>query len=519
MAVKSSVFDSKSIATELGRLIDEKQFSPSLKSTGSIISAGDGIAVISGLSQAQMGEIIQLPGGVSGLVLNLKDNEVNVVVMGDYTHLNVGDEAVSTGQILSVNASYNLLGRVVDSLARPLDGLGPIKSDKKDQLMPMEKIAPGVIRRQDVRTPLQTGVKLIDALLPIGRGQRELIIGDRGTGKTAIALDAIVNQARINRDLAPGEKRVLSIYVAIGQKQSKVAQVMAQLRDLDALSDTIIVSASASDSASLQYLAPFAATAMGEFFMDHGEDVLIVYDDLSKHAWAYRQLSLLLRRPSGREAYPGDIFYLHSRLLERSARMKDSLGGGSMTALPIIETQAGDISAYIPTNVISITDGQIFLDPDLFYAGTRPAVSVGLSVSRVGGDAQTKAMKQVAGKLKLDLAQFRELAAFAQFGSDLDEATKKRLDRGRAITASLRQPQYQPLPLTHQVAAIWLGMKGYLDTVPLDQIASLEQLFLDRLVKLAPKTLAEIRSKKVLTEDIEKVLAEHAESALKLVAK
>lgn len=509
--------DAKSIAAQLEKLVAEKEFTPVLKSTGHIVSAGDGIAVISGLSQAMLGEIIRLPDGVFGLVLNLKDQTVDVIVMGDHAHLQVGDEVEATGKILSVTASYHLLGRVIDPLVRPVDGLGPVSADAKDREMPVEKIAPGVIRRQDVRTPLQTGIKLIDALLPIGRGQRELIIGDRGTGKTAIALDAIINQSRINKHLKEGEKRVISIYVAVGQKQSKVAQVMAQLSQVDALSDTIIVSASASDSASLQYLAPFAATAIAEYFMDQGEDVLIVYDDLSKHAWAYRQLSLLLRRPSGREAYPGDIFYLHSRLLERAARMHDSQGGGSITALPIIETQAGDISAYIPTNVISITDGQIFLDPDLFYAGTRPAVSVGLSVSRVGGDAQTKAMKQVAGKLKLDLAQFRELAAFAQFGSDLDDATKKRLDRGRAITQLLRQPQYHPLSIEEQVASIWLGMKGYLDDVALSQVASFEQIFLDRLMKLESKTMDEIRSKKVLTEEIETVLATHAEAARKLV--
>jgi F-type H+-transporting ATPase subunit alpha len=385
--------------------------------------------------------------------------------------------------------------------------------------MPIEKIAPGVVRRQDVRTPLQTGLKVIDALVPVGRGQRELIIGDRGTGKTALALDAMINQHILNGKLQKGEKRVISIYVAIGQKQSKVAEVVGKLTETGAIASAVVVAAPASAPASLQYLAPFSATALAEYFMDRGEDVLIIYDDLSKHAWAYRQLSLLLRRPSGREAYPGDIFYLHSRLLERAARMKDSLGGGSITALPVIETQFNDISAYIPTNVISITDGQIFLDPDLFNAGTRPAISVGLSVSRVGGDAQTKAMKQVAGKLKLDLAQYRELAAFAQFGSDsLDVETRKRLDRGRAMTELLKQPQYQPLGLEEQVAQIWLGQKGYMDAMPLDKIAGFSEAFLTQLRANKSNPLQAIREAKVITDDAETILAETADEVKKLFA-
>jgi F-type H+/Na+-transporting ATPase subunit alpha len=512
-----SALDPAAIVSDLRRYIEETEFTPVITSTGRIISAGDGVIVVDGLSEAKLGEIVKLPGSVFGLVLNLQDRQVSVVVLGEYSHLQVGQTVESTGRVLSVTASYSLLGRVVDPLMRPVDGLGPILADKKNQDMPVERIAPGVIERQDVHTPLQTGLKLIDALIPVGRGQRELIIGDRGIGKTAIALDAIINQSRLNKNLGPDEKRVISVYVAIGQKQSKVAQVMALLAAQDALSDTVIVEASAADSASLQYLAPFAATAVAEYFMQQGEDVLIVYDDLSKHAWAYRQLSLLLRRPSGREAYPGDIFYLHSRLLERAARMSDQLGGGSITALPIIETQAGDISAYIPTNVISITDGQIYLDPDLFYGGVRPAVSVGLSVSRVGGDAQIKAVKQVAGKLKLDLAQYRELAAFAQFGSDLDDATKKRLDRGKAITQLLKQNQYQPLPVEQQVASIWLGMQGYLDDVPVEKIPEFEETFLDRLSKLSPQTLSAIRTQKVLDEKLEKELAKQAEAVKQLM--
>jgi F-type H+-transporting ATPase subunit alpha len=486
-----------------------------MTSTGKVISAGDGVAVISGLSDVMLGELVEFTKQTYGLVLNLKHDEVSVVIFGDYTGIREGDNVSSTGKVLTVPASNNLLGKVVDPLMRPIDGSGEIKIEKNDREMSLENVAPGVIKRQDVRTPLQTGIKIIDALLPIGRGQRELIIGDRGTGKTAIAIDAIINQAKINRSLQKNEKRVICIYVAIGQKQSKVAQVVGKLAEEQALANTIVVTASASDSASLQYLAPFAATAVGEFFMQQGEDVLIVYDDLSKHAWAYRQLSLLLRRPSGREAYPGDIFYLHSRLLERSARMADRLGGGSITALPIIETQAGDISAYIPTNVISITDGQIYLEPDIFYSGVRPAVSVGLSVSRVGGDAQLKAMKQVAGKLKLDLAQYRELAAFAQFGSDLDESTKKRLDRGKVLTELLKQPQYMPLSVEEQIAMIWLGMQGLLDNVATDEIQETANEFVKALDKLKSKPLSVIRKEKLISPETEKILKTEAENLRK----
>jgi F-type H+-transporting ATPase subunit alpha len=515
MNKSDTLISTADITKSIQQQIEKSQSLARMTSTGKVTSAGDGVAVVSGLSDAMLGELVEFSKQTYGLVLNLKQNEVNVVIFGDYTNVREGDVVSSTGAVLTIPASYNLIGRVLDPLMKPIDGAGNIKKDTKDQVMALENIAPGVIKRQDVRTPLQTGIKMIDALLPIGRGQRELIIGDRGTGKTAIAIDAIINQAKINTALEKNEKRVICIYVAIGQKQAKVAQVVGKLAEESALTNTIIISASASDSASLQYLAPFAATAVGEFFMQQGEDVLIIYDDLTKHAWAYRQLSLLLRRPSGREAYPGDIFYLHSRLLERSARMADRLGGGSMTALPIIETQAGDISAYIPTNVISITDGQIFLEPDIFYSGVRPAVSIGLSVSRVGGDAQMKAMKQVAGKLKLDLAQFRELAAFAQFGSDLDESTKKRLDRGKVLTELLKQPQYKPLSVDEQIASIWLGMQGYLDNLAINEIQDTAEEFIRILGKHKAKPLTTIRKEKVITPETEKILETEADNLIK----
>ena len=504
MKIKSQL-DPAEIAKQIENQLLNSGHEPVWKNKGEIVSAGDGVAIVSGLSDAKQGELVKLAKGSLGMVLSLGETQVNLVILGKYEHLKTGDKVEGTGEVLSVSASEDLVGRVVDPLLNPIDGKGQIKG-KQRKLMPVERMAPGVIDRQDVRTPLQTGLKIIDALLPIGRGQRELIIGDRGIGKTAIAVDAIINQAKLNRNLGKGEKRVVCIYVAIGQKQAKVAQVMGRLMEEGAMDDTILVSAGASDGAALQYLAPFTATAVAEYFMHQGEDVLIVYDDLSKHAWAYRELSLLLRRPSGREAYPGDIFYLHSRLLERSARMSDRLGGGSITALPIIETQAGDISAYIPTNVISITDGQIYLEPDLYYAGIRPAVSVGLSVSRVGGDAQIKAMKQVAGKLKLDLAQYRELAAFAQFGSDLDESTQKRLTRGKAITEVLKQGQYNPLSVEEQVATIWLGMKGYLDEVKLGDIPEAVEQFLKKLRKNKKHPLENIRKEKVISPETEACL-------------
>jgi F-type H+-transporting ATPase subunit alpha len=504
------------IALEIKRQIDQANTDAAMTSTGKVLSGGDGVVIVSGLSEGKMGELVEFPQKNYGMILNLKKDEANVVVFGDFVKINEGDEVKVTNEVMQIKAGYGLLGRIVGPLMNPMDGNGEIKPDKKDAYMQIENLAPGVVERQDVRTPLQTGIKIIDALLPVGRGQRELIIGDRGTGKTALAIDAIINQARINKQLAKGEKKVISIYVAIGQKQAKVAQVAAKLEEFEALDNTIIVTANAADPASLQYLAPFAATAVGEYFMSQGEDVLIVYDDLTKHAWAYRELSLLLRRPSGREAYPGDIFYLHSRLLERSARMHDRLGGGSMTALPIIETQAGDISAYIPTNVISITDGQIFLEPDIFYAGIRPAVSVGLSVSRVGGDAQLKAMKQVAGKLKLELAQYRELAAFAQFGSDLDDSTKKRLDRGKVMTELLKQPQYTPLPVEEQIGIIWLGIQGYLDGAEPEKIGEITSAFVKALQKNKKKPLQIIAKEKIIEKDTEQLLKTEAEAVKKL---
>lgn len=475
------------------------------QNVGIVTEVGDGIARIEGLSDVQSSELIDFGSprgeagkGLYGLALNLEQYNVGAVILGDTTLVKEGDEVKTTGQVLQIPVGDGLIGRVVDPLGNPIDGKGPIKSKDK---YPVEKIAPGVITRQSVNTPLQTGIKAIDAMIPIGRGQRELIIGDRNTGKTTIAIDTIINQ-----------KDVICIYVAIGQKTSKVAQLVAKLEEHGAMDHTIVVVASASDPAPMQYLAPYSATAMGEYFMDQGRDGLIIYDDLSKHAWAYRQMSLLLRRPSGREAYPGDVFYLHSRLLERSARLNKDFGGGSLTALPIIETQAGDVSAYIPTNVISITDGQIYLESDLFYAGTRPALNVGLSVSRVGGSAQTKAMKGVAGPLRLDLAQFRELQAFAQFSSDLDPQTKSQIERGRRITEILKQPPYSPVPVEEQVVVLWAVTNGHLDEIDVEMVKDFENKFIAHLRLREKKLLAEIADKKQLdekiTKDLEKVVKE-----------
>ncbi len=436
---------------------------PSQVDVGEVMEVGDGIALISGLRGAMSSELVEFTKtGILGIVLNLTASQVGVIVMGDYTTIEEGDLVRSTGRIAQVPVGDAVIGRVINAIGLPIDGKGPIATDKYRL---MERIAPGVIKRQPVNTPVQTGISAVDALVPIGRGQRELIIGDRQTGKTAIALDTIINQKG---------KDLICIYVGIGQKQSSIAQVVGTLEKHGAMEYTIVVSAPAADPAALQYLAPFAGTAIGEEFMEQGRDALIVFDDLSKHAQAYRQVSLLLRRPPGREAYPGDVFYLHSRLLERAARLGSEYGGGSLTALPIIETQAGDVSAYIPTNVISITDGQIFLESDLFYAGIRPALNVGISVSRVGGSAQTKAMKKVAGRLKLELSQFRELAAFAQFGSDLDAGTQRQLDRGRRITELLKQPQYQPMSLDKQVMSLWAVGNDKLDRVPVDQVKAWE---------------------------------------------
>jgi len=433
---------------------------------GTVIEVGDGIARIHGLASAKYNELLQFPNDVIGIALNLEEDSVSAVVLGDYTHIKEGDEVKCTGRIAEVPVGAAMVGRVVDPLGRPLDGKGAIKTNKT---RPIERVAPNVVLRAPVDTPVQTGIKSVDSMFPIGRGQRELIIGDRSTGKTAIALDAIVNQK--GGDL-------ICIYVAIGQKVSQVARVVATLASFGAMEHTIVVAASASDSVALQYLAPYAGCAMGEEFMEQGKDVLIIYDDLSKHAWAYRQLSLLLRRPPGREAYPGDVFYLHSRLLERAAKYAREYGGGSLTALPIIETQAGDVSAYIPTNVISITDGQLYLESDLFNAGIKPALNVGISVSRVGSKAQTSAMKKVAGRLKLDMGQYREVAAFAQFGTaELDKATRSQLERGERIQEVLKQGQYVPVPLEKQVMILYAVINGYMDDIPMAKVTAFEADF------------------------------------------
>ncbi len=473
--------------------------------TGIVREAGDGVVKIEGLSDCMLNEMIEFPGGLFGLALNLEETEVGCVLLGDFTEVKEGTEVKTTGKLLQVPVGKGLLGRVMNTLGQPIDGKGPIKSDVS---YPVEKIAPGIIKRKSVSQPVQTGIMAIDAMIPIGRGQRELIIGDRATGKTTIAVDTIINQARINKanEGKPNFRPLYSIYVAIGQKNSNVARTIAVLEQAGAMPYTIIVSAPASDSASNQYLAPFAGAAMGEWFMDNGMDALIVFDDLSKHAVAYRQVSLILKRPSGREAYPGDVFYLHSRLLERSARVDEKNGNGSLTALPIIETQAGDVSAYIPTNVISITDGQIYLETDLFYQGVRPAISVGLSVSRVGSAAQIKAIKQVAGKIKGDLAQFRELAAFAQFGSDLDAKTKAQLDRGQRIVELFKQIQYNPLPVEQQVAVLWSMQNGYLDQVPVDRVKEFQLKLQDYLVTRKEAVLAAIRDKAQVDKDVEALL-------------
>src|SRR3954453_20653554 len=471
------------------------------QNVGVVRECGDGVAKIEGLTDAMLNEMLDFGNGVIGLALNLEETEVGAIILGDYLQVHEGSEVKTTGKLLSVPVGKGLLGRVVDTLGRPLDGKGPIK---ETAFYPVEKIAPGIIKRRPVNQPVQTGIMAIDAMIPIGRGQRELIIGDRSTGKTTIGVDAMINQARINktgRDSGDKSFRPLyNIYVAIGQKQSNIARVIAELEKAGALEDTIVVAASASDSAANQYLAPFAGAAMGEWFMDNGMDALIIYDDLSKQAVAYRQVSLVLKRPSGREAYPGDVFYLHSRLLERSARVSEKYGNGSLTALPIIETQAGDVSAYIPTNVISITDGQIYLETDLFYQGVRPAISVGLSVSRVGSAAQIKAMKQVAGRIKLDLAQFRELAAFAQFGSDLDAKTQAQLERGKRIVEVFKQPQYNPIAVEVQAAVLWTVQNGHMDDVPVDKIKDFQAKLTDFLTTRKANVLATIAKEKALSD-------------------
>jgi len=461
---------------------------------GTVLEVGDGIARVSGLAGAMANELLAFPHGVMGIAFNLEVDEVGVILMGDDTLISEGDTVHSTGQIASVPVGKALVGRVVNALGEPIDGRGPIAAEKR---RPVERIAPNVIMRKSVDTPVQTGIKAIDSMIPIGRGQRELIIGDRQTGKTALAVDTIINQK--GKDLT-------CIYVAIGQRQTQVAQVVATLEKYGAMEHTIVVVAGAAEPAALQYLAPYSGCAMGEEFMEQGKDALIVYDDLLKHAWAYRQVSLLLRRPPGREAFPGDVFYLHSRLLERAAKLHPDYGGGSLTALPVIETQAGDVSAYIPTNVISITDGQIYLESDLFYAGIRPAVNAGLSVSRVGGAAQTRAMKQVAGRLRLEHAQYRELAAFAQFGADLDQATRDQLERGKRIQEVLKQPQYEPLSMAHQVCILYTVINGYLDDVPVPKIQIFEAGFHQFLDATHPEILEGIETDKVLSEETEETL-------------
>lgn len=469
------------------------QYAPkvAIEKVGTVLEVGDGIARISGLSQVKSMEMLDFGHETFGVALNLEEHTVGAIILGEFQHVKQGDTVRATGRILSVPVGDALIGRVLSALGDPKDGKGDIK---ESAFYPVEKIAPGVITRQSVSQPVQTGIKAIDALIPIGRGQRELIIGDRQTGKTAVAIDTILNQK--GQDM-------ICVYVAVGQKESKVAKIVAELDERGAMEYTIIVSAGASESAALSYIAPYAGTAMAEYFLDQGKDVLIVYDDLSKQAVAYREISLLLRRPPGREAYPGDVFYLHSRLLERACRLNKDSGGGSITALPIIETQAGDISAYIPTNVISITDGQIFLESDLFYKGVRPAVNVGTSVSRVGSSAQTKAMKKVAGKLKLSLAQFRELEAFAQFGSDLDESTRQQLELGRRLTELLKQPQYQPVAMEKQVIALYAVNNGYMEDVPVDQVAKFEEDLMTYMDTQGKSVLQAIADTKELSEDIE----------------
>jgi F-type H+-transporting ATPase subunit alpha len=490
-------------AEEISKIIREQieEYRPALEisEVGSVISVGDGIARVYGLEKAMAGELLAFPHGVMGLTLNLEEAQVGVVLLGEYAKIREGDQVKRTGRIMEVPVGDSVVGRVVNALAQPIDGKGAITSD---EFAPIERLAPGVVDRQPVREPLQTGLKSIDAMIPIGRGQRELIIGDRQTGKTAVALDTIINQKG---------KDVICIYVAIGQKRSTVAQVVKTLEEAGAMDYSIVVCASASDPAPMQFLAPYAGCAIGEHFRDSGRHVLCVYDDLSKHAAAYREISLLLRRPPGREAYPGDVFYLHSRLLERASKLSAELGGGSLTALPVIETQAGDVSAYIPTNVISITDGQIYLEADLFHSGIRPAVNVGLSVSRVGGAAQIKAMRQVAGTLRLDLAQFRELAAFAQFGSDLDKATQSQLSRGQRLTEILKQDQYAPIDVAKQVALLYAGTNGFLDDLEVADLGAFETELYRFLDTGKPELLKNIGERKILDDELKGEL----ESALK----
>jgi F-type H+/Na+-transporting ATPase subunit alpha len=497
---------------EIEAQITGVKISAAKQNVGVVREIGDGVAKVEGLADAMLNEMLDLGHGITGLALDLDETEVGVIILGDYTQLEEGGEVRATGKLLQVPVGKGLLGRVVNTLGEPLDGKGPVTSDVA---YPVETIAPGIIRRRPVSQPVQTGIMPIDAMIPIGRGQRELIIGDRSTGKTTICIDTIINQARLNKAAeSSGDKDyrpLYCIYVAIGQKQSNVARIINVLQEAGAMPYTIIVASPASDSAANQYLAPFAGAAMGEWFMNNGMDALIIYDDLSKHAVAYRQVSLVLKRPSGREAYPGDVFYLHSRLLERAARVGEKFGNGSLTALPIIETQAGDVSAYIPTNVISITDGQIYLETDLFYQGVRPAISVGLSVSRVGSAAQLKAMKQVAGQLKGDLAQFRELAAFAQFGSELDAKTQAQIDRGKRIMEVFKQPQYSPILVEIQVAVLWMVQNGYMDDVPVDRIKEFQAAVSEFMTTRKDELLQKISREKALSPGLTAELKAAAE--------
>ena len=502
-------------ASEISSIIKDKianaDVEVDVSEVGRVLSVGDGIAHVYGLDKVQSNELVEFESGVKGMALNLEEDNVGVVIFGSDESIKEGDIVKRTDKIVSVPVGKGLLGRVVDALGEPIDGKGPVKATEYSN---SEVKAPGIIPRRSVHEPMQTGLKVVDALIPIGRGQRELIIGDRQTGKTAIILDTILNQKHIN-DQAKSEKEIMyCIYVAVGQKRSTVAQVVKTLKDNGALDYTIVVAATASDPAPMQFIAPYSGCAMGEYFRDNGMHATIFYDDLSKQATAYRQMSLLLRRPPGREAYPGDVFYLHSRLLERAAKMNDDEGAGSLTALPVIETQAGDVSAYIPTNVISITDGQIFLETSLFYQGVRPAVNVGISVSRVGSAAQIKAMKQVAGKIKLELAQYREMASFAQFASDLDPATKQLLSRGERLTELLKQPVYHPMPVAEEVIAIFAGVRGYLDKLPLTEIKPFEQKALTAVKANHPEFLEQIRDEKVISDELDKKLTEFYDSFL-----
>jgi F-type H+-transporting ATPase subunit alpha len=486
----------KDLASSLQQQIDAFQPQVETQEVGRVLEAGDGIARASGLSNVRAQELVRFDNGVMGIAFNLEQGSVGVITLGDYSGIDEGMLVRGTDRIASVPVGDALIGRVVNALGEPIDGKGPISTD---QFRPIERIAPGVVERKDVKRPLQTGIKPIDSMIPVGRGQRELIIGDRQTGKTALAIDTIINQKGQN---------CICIYVAIGQKKAQIARVLGTLEKFGAMEYTIIVVASADDPAAMQYIAPYAGCAIGEEFMETGRDALIIYDDLSKHAWAYRQVSLLLRRPPGREAYPGDVFYLHSRLLERAAQLSDERGGGSLTALPIIETLLGDVSAYVPTNVISITDGQIYLESDLFYSGIRPAVNVGISVSRVGGDAQTKAMKQVAGQLKGDMAAFRELAAFATFGSDLDKATQRQLDRGYRLTEILKQAQYEPVSLAHQVMIMYAGTRGLIDAIPVDKVKAWETAFVRFMDTSHAEVGADIAERKTISPEAEARLKE-----------